>query len=79
RSRRGGTNVSNRGFHNSARGFVDLNSLPRLQLNDISLCEHCGAKLFPHETNQLCCLNGKVSLPYLPVPPELMELFTAQS
>ncbi|XP_026419749.1 uncharacterized protein LOC113315708 [Papaver somniferum] len=40
---------------------------------------YCGAKLFPHETNQFCCLNGKVSLPNLPVPPELMLLYNVQS
>ncbi|KAI3989592.1 hypothetical protein MKX01_036201 [Papaver californicum] len=64
------TLLPNRGFHNSARGFVDLHSLPRLQITDIGLCNHCGSKLFPHETNHFCCLNGKVKLPDLPVPPE---------
>ncbi|MCL7025289.1 hypothetical protein MKW94_014643 [Papaver nudicaule] len=71
--------LPNRGYHNCARGFVALHSLPRLQLTNIRLCNHCGAKLFPHETNELCCLNGKVKLPELPVPPELMRLYTVQS
>ncbi|KAI3927797.1 hypothetical protein MKW98_023398 [Papaver atlanticum] len=65
---------TNRGFHNAARGFVDEHSLPHLQLDNSSPCDHCGAKLFPHETNQFCCLKGKVKLPDLPVPPELMQL-----
>ncbi|KAI3937320.1 hypothetical protein MKW98_001891 [Papaver atlanticum] len=68
-TRRRGTTLSNKGFHNSARGYVNLHSLPRLQLNNISSCNHCGAKLFSHETNQFCFLNGQVSLPDLSVPP----------
>ncbi len=32
-------------------------------------CQHCRAKLFPKESEELCCGSGKVSLPPMPPPP----------
>jgi len=39
------------------------------------ICMKCGSNLFPCESNNVCCNNGKIELPRYPCPPEvLLEL-----
>ena len=42
-------------------------------------CRHCHATLFHRESLQICCLGGKLRLPRYTSPPELLELFSAQT
>ncbi|XP_052112761.1 uncharacterized protein LOC107472399, partial [Arachis duranensis] len=38
-------------------------------------CHYCSARLFHHETFEMCCNGGKVSLPRVNGPQELLEIF----
>ena len=43
------------------------------------ICQFCNALRFVDESDSVCCLSGKVSLPPLPPPPEpLQDLYTTQ-
>lgn len=39
------------------------------------ICAFCKAKKFINESIGICCLNGKIKLPYLPVPPKPLNDF----
>ena len=41
-------------------------------------CAHCGAKLFPSDTDYFCCKGGAVKCAFQPLPPQLFELFTSK-
>ena len=43
------------------------------------ICEHCHTKRFSHETKNLCCSNGEISLIINDAPQELYDLFTFTS
>ncbi len=36
-------------------------------------CEYCGALKFKKENSRMCCLQGKVKLPFFPEPPEILK------
>ena len=38
-------------------------------------CHYCSARLFHHETFEMCCNGGKVSRPRVNAPQELLEIF----
>ena len=49
-------------------------------IGDMSVkCEHCVAMKFMAETSGMCCNNGKVVLPLLTQPPELLASLLAGS
>ena len=37
------------------------------------VCEHCGAYKFKAESAGMCCLQGKVRLPFFPTPPPVLQ------
>lgn len=41
-------------------------------------CVKCGAKKIQYEFPNFCCMNGKMTLKALEIPPELYNLFTSQ-
>ncbi|XP_057801659.1 uncharacterized protein LOC131016887 [Salvia miltiorrhiza] len=61
------------------RNASDLNCSLLHELKNVPDCIHCGARRFEYEPPTFCCDNGKVKLAFSEVPPELDELFTAQS
>ena len=42
-------------------------------------CKHCGAKRIRSEPDSFCCMNGKTELVDNNIPPELYDLFTADT
>ncbi|KAF7826898.1 putative helitron helicase-like domain-containing protein [Senna tora] len=44
-------------------------------LSASTTCPFCGARLLLHESSDFCCLNGRISLPTMPVPPELLSIY----
>ncbi|KAK8918884.1 hypothetical protein KSP39_PZI021564 [Platanthera zijinensis] len=65
--------------HNLARICNTLQQIIYLQLQQPHFCTNCNAKLFGGETPTMCCSNGRVQIPSIPVPPELYHLFTTDS
>ncbi|KAH7853445.1 hypothetical protein Vadar_002482 [Vaccinium darrowii] len=65
--------------YNCARDFHEYQGIPRSQLPAPTTCHHCHARLFLHETMELCCKSGKTVLPPIPAPPEMTDLFCEQT
>ncbi|KAH7865779.1 hypothetical protein Vadar_011094 [Vaccinium darrowii] len=65
--------------YNCARDFHEYQGIPRSQLPAPTTCHHCHARLFLHETTELCCKSGKTVLPPIPAPPEMTDLFCEQT
>ncbi|KAK8942878.1 hypothetical protein KSP39_PZI009132 [Platanthera zijinensis] len=65
--------------HLRARNCYPAVNVPPVTLSPPTTCRHCRAKLFHNETTTLCCKGGLVDVPDIPVPPELLELFSAQT
>ena len=68
-----------RGPHNCARNFHETIGVAKLHLPAPITCPHCHARLFHHETKDMCCLNGKTIIPLAQSPPEMIELFSAET
>ncbi|XP_072077937.1 uncharacterized protein [Arachis hypogaea] len=64
-----------RTFHNCARNFQENTTVLQTTLPTTKTCTHCNAHLFHHETFDMCCNGGKVSLPKVNAPQELLEIF----
>lgn len=53
---------------------IDYSTHSFVQIGPMEVvCDHCGALKFAGETPGLCCLGGKVNLPLLPPPPDLLH------
>ncbi|KAL3810377.1 hypothetical protein ACJIZ3_000027 [Penstemon smallii] len=65
--------------HNIARDFHERQGFFPLRLPNPTICRHCRAMLFRGETKNFCCKGGKILLPEVPVPAELLRLFTDES
>uniref|UniRef100_A0A803KZG7 Helitron helicase-like domain-containing protein n=2 Tax=Chenopodium quinoa TaxID=63459 RepID=A0A803KZG7_CHEQI len=63
----------------SAINFHERRGVPNVQLCPPRLCSHCQARLFHKESSQICCMSGKIILPTIPVPAELLSLYTDQT
>ncbi|KAL0316569.1 UNVERIFIED_CONTAM: hypothetical protein Sradi_5535100 [Sesamum radiatum] len=66
-------------YHNCARSCYPSRDVCRLELPPPTICSYCRAKLFRRETHILCCKGGKVDIPEIPVPTQLLNLFTDDS
>lgn len=44
-----------------------------------TICEHCGEREWPAESLGLICLGGKINLPTIEDPPELLKNLLSQS
>ncbi|KAL0413453.1 UNVERIFIED_CONTAM: ATP-dependent DNA helicase PIF6 [Sesamum radiatum] len=66
-------------FLNDARNYYPASDGHGLQLPTPRICSHYRAKLFHREAKSFCCRGGKAMLPEIPVPVDLMRLFTDQS
>ncbi|XP_029151589.1 uncharacterized protein [Arachis hypogaea] len=64
-----------RASHNCARNFQEDATIIRTPLPVPRTCHYCSARLFHHETFEMCCNGGKVSLPRVNAPQELLEIF----
>ncbi|XP_057719816.1 uncharacterized protein LOC130934246 [Arachis stenosperma] len=64
-----------RASHNCARNFQEDGIIIRTPLPVPRTCHYCSARLFHHETFEMCCNGGKVSLPRVNAPQELLEIF----
>ncbi|XP_029152438.1 uncharacterized protein [Arachis hypogaea] len=64
-----------RASHNCARNFQEDATIIRTPLPIPRTCQYCSARLFHHETFEMCCNGGKVSLPRVNAPQELLEIF----
>ena len=51
----------------------------RTQLPNPRSCIHCNARLFYHESLDMCCSGGKISFPQVNAPQELLEIFMDSS
>lgn len=65
--------------HNSARDFLNTSPMAASRLPPPSTCTRCNARLFYHESCDMCCSGGKISLEQVDVPPELLEIFSDSS
>ncbi|KAL6143230.1 hypothetical protein ACLB2K_053925 [Fragaria x ananassa] len=65
--------------YNCDRDWHEGYGVPVLRLPSLRTCPYCNARLFHHETSNMCCLNGKIVLPLIPSPPEMMQLFSDQT
>ena len=65
--------------HNCARNFHEHTGIKKHHLPRSRTCQHYYARLFHHESNDMCCLNGKTILPIIQCPPEIIELFSAEN
>jgi hypothetical protein len=74
------TNRRRRPLHNIARQPFNDVDVDRHQLGRMTkLCGQCGTKLWPGESNVMCCGKGRIRIPPLePLPPFLHDLFTGQ-
>ncbi|KAL6140766.1 hypothetical protein ACLB2K_059060 [Fragaria x ananassa] len=68
-----------RRHHNCARNFHENIGVAKYHLPAPKTCRHCHARLFHHESNDMCCKNGKTVLPPVQAPPEMVQLFSAQT
>ncbi|KAK8952560.1 hypothetical protein KSP39_PZI003646 [Platanthera zijinensis] len=71
--------TSRTGRRNIARNYRSSDNVRVFQLPQPTICPHCAARLFHKETKNLCCKLGKVILPAIPVPPQLLALYTDQT
>ncbi|KMT19458.1 hypothetical protein BVRB_1g010880 [Beta vulgaris subsp. vulgaris] len=71
--------VGRHGYRNCARNYTESQGVPIFNLPTMTTCPHCQARLFRSESPELCCLNGKVNLPELPLSIDLLDLFSDQS
>ncbi|XP_061993036.1 uncharacterized protein LOC133710911 [Rosa rugosa] len=46
--------------HNCARNFHENIGMRKYHLPTPKTCPHCHARLFHHESKDMCCLNGKI-------------------
>ncbi|KAK9088970.1 hypothetical protein Scep_028052 [Stephania cephalantha] len=65
--------------HNSCRNFPAHYNFQTIILEEPRICSYCGARLFVHETLDLCCSNGKINLPTPENPQELINIFLDQT
>lgn len=68
-----------RGRYDSAKNFKEGSDVIRYELLEPKECQFCNAQLFNRESSTICCVNGKISLPNIPIHPELLELFRDQT
>ena len=67
------------GTLNIARGFCENFGYHVLQLPGTVTCPYCSAQLLKNETNEICCCKGKIVLPTISSPHQLLQLYTAQT
>ncbi|KAF1879729.1 hypothetical protein Lal_00039741 [Lupinus albus] len=65
--------------HNSARNFRADRRMIASQLPTPTLCTWCNARLFHHETENMCCLRAKVWLQRINAPQQLLHLIVDYS
>ncbi|KAF7841432.1 uncharacterized protein G2W53_003730 [Senna tora] len=53
--------------------------ITKSHLSESTTCPFCGARLLPHESSDFCCLNGRISLPAMAVPPELLSFYNDET
>ena len=68
-----------RGRYNCAKDFKEGIETIRYQLPQPKTCCFCNACLFHQETSSMCCKDGKISLPNIPICPEFRELICKQT
>ncbi|XP_075636671.1 uncharacterized protein LOC142608899 [Castanea sativa] len=68
-----------RGRYNCAKDFKEGIETIRYQLPQPKTCHFCNARLFHRETSSMCCKDGKISFPNIPICPEFMELICEQT
>ncbi|XP_025628778.1 uncharacterized protein [Arachis hypogaea] len=60
---------------NCARNFQENTTVLQTTLPPTRTYTHCNARLFHRETFDMCCNGGKVSLPQVNAPQELLDIF----
>ncbi|KAF7814060.1 uncharacterized protein G2W53_028029 [Senna tora] len=68
-----------RNNRNCARDFHESMGITQSHLSASTTCPFCGACLLPHESSDFCCLNGRISLPAMSVPPELLSIYNDET
>ena len=68
-----------RGRYNCAKDFKEGIETIRYQLPQLKTCCFCNACLFHQETSSMCCKDGKISLPNIPICFEFRELICEQT
>ncbi|KAF7815403.1 uncharacterized protein G2W53_029372 [Senna tora] len=68
-----------RNNRNCARDFHESMDITQSHLSASTTCPFCGARLLPHESSDFCCFNGRISLPAMPVPPELLSIYNDET
>ena len=64
--------MENVGFDYECTDDISKNKTVFIGRMDV-VCIHCNAKKFRKETHGFCCKNGKVEVPLIPEPPELLK------
>ncbi|XP_070677722.1 uncharacterized protein [Malus domestica] len=65
--------------HNCARNYNENRGILGCRLPAPTTCSYCYARLFTRETLNMCCLKGRVALPPIQSPPEMVALFSDQT
>ena len=68
-----------RGKYNCVKDFKEGIETIRYQLPQPKTCCFYNACLFHQETSSMCCKDGKISLPNIPICPEFRELICEQT
>lgn len=61
--------------HNSAQNFHNNVKMVKFQLPSCT-CRRCHARLFYHESHDMCCSGGKFTFSHVNAPQELLQLFS---
>ena len=67
------------GKYNCAKDFKKGRETIRYQLPQPKTCRFCNARLFHRKTSSMCCKDGKISLPNIPICHEFMELICEET
>ncbi|VVA16080.1 PREDICTED: AT hook [Prunus dulcis] len=65
--------------YNCARNYNENMGVVGCQLPTSTTCSKCNARLFRRETFSMCCSGGKIVLPHIQSPPEMLALFSDQT
>ncbi|XP_021808472.1 uncharacterized protein LOC110752178 [Prunus avium] len=65
--------------YNCAKNYNENMGVLGCQLPTSTTCSRCNARLFSRETFSMCCFGGKIVLPHIQSPPEMLALFSDQT
>lgn len=65
--------------YNSGRNFIVTHYFHKHMLPAPTYCPFCGSKIFFHETLEICCKNGKITIQRPTTPQRILDLYIDQT